>query len=526
MMITALMTLCAADAGARQPSAEDKPTYGGTLILGTPFKPAPINPVFTTHSISSDLMNLIFNGLVRLNPLGEYEPDLAERWEISPDDLIYTFYLRKGVRFHDGVELTARDVLFSFDQYRNPSMNSPFRSKYDKVDRIEMIDAYTVRFHLKEVVPLFIEQLNLPVIPRHILEGKDLQDDPFKDAPVGSGPFRFVRWNRDTDEMELEYNPDYFEGRPYLDRIVIRVYPDPASMWSGLMRHEIDFVPFVSKADYQVLDEDPAFKAYRVSAEAYSAVVYNLEDPILADGEVRKAIAYSIDVEGILNRLPDIQGFRSTGPINPQSAGFNPDVQPFEYNPDKAGRILEDNGWQDLNRDGIFEKNGKDLEIRLLVDENDLIHKRVALVIRQQLAESGIRLILQLYDDFSELNTEYLSAHQSQAWLRYYPAHILRESDAVNAWSSGFTMPGQFWTHKNEVIDRLIEQARAETKSEKSSILYKEIHQVIYEEQPACFLFFHENLFALNARFKGAEDFFNKNMATYTIKDWYLSEQN
>lgn len=510
----------------RNSSAAKKPGYGGTLVWGTQFKPAPINPVNITHSISLDLMNVIFNGLVRLNPAGEYEPDLAERWEISADGLVYTFYLRKGVRFHDGVELTAQDVRFSYEQYIYPENNSPYRSRYTVVDRIDVIDAHTIRFYLKESVPQFIEQLIRAVIPRHILEGKNLQEDPFNYAPVGSGPFRFARWDRDSDEMLLEYNPHYFEGRPYLDRIVVKVYSSPASLWSALMRHEVDLVQFISKSDFQVLSTDPAFKTYTVSAEAYSAILYNLHDPVLAEPAVRQAIAHSINVEGMLDRLSGVQGLKSVGPFHPQSRGFDPDVKPLEYDPDQAAKILEVNGWEDLNQDGILEKNGQDLEIRLLVDNGDPIHKRTALVLRQQLAAAGIKLKLQLYKDFSELDADYLSRHQSQAWLRYYPGRVLSEVNAVKPWYSGFTMPGQFWKYKNDELDRLIEQASTEIDIDKSYALYKKIHKRIYEEQPVCFLFFHENLFALSARFGGTESYFNINMATYTVKDWYLLDRN
>ncbi len=511
--------------GARQPSAENKPNYGGTLVWGTQFKPNPINPVFTTYSISADLMSLVFNGLVRLNAKGEFEPDLAERWEISPDGLDYTFYLRKGVRFHDGVEVTARDVLFSYDQYRNPENDSPYRSKFSPINQVEIFDPYTIRFHLKEAVSSFIEQFIHPILPRHLLEGKNIRDNPFFYAPTGTGPFRFVHWDRTSDEIRLEFNPGYFEGRPYLDRIVVKAYPDPAAMWSGLLRHEVDLVQFISKEDYLVLGQDPAFKTFSVSAEVYSAIVYNLDDPVLADIMVRKAIAHSIDAQGILKRSADIQGTLSVGPIHPQSAGFNPDLKPFEYDPDEASRLLENNGWQDMNGDGILEKEGQDLEIRMLVNDRDPIHKKAALMIRQQLAAVGIRLIPQFYKNFSDIDKDYLDRLKIQAWLRYLPGYISNEIDAVSPWYSGFSMPGQFWFHKNAELDRLIEEARSEPDTDISHHKVQKIHRLIYEDQTACFLFFHEGFFALSAKFGGVEDYFNINMATFMIKDWYLTDR-
>lgn len=503
-------------AGAIGKPLPSKPAYGGTLVWGTQFKPAPLNPITTTNTVSLELINLIFNGLIRLTPSGEMGPDLAERWELSADGRAYTFYLRKGVYFHDGVELTADDVRFSYEQYMAPEIKSPYRSNFDMVESIEVINDHAIRFHLKEQVPLFTYQFCRHVFPKHVFAGKGSY------SPVGTGPFRFVEWDRDTDQISLEYNPDYFEGRPYLDRIVVKVYADPASLWSALMRHEVDLVQYISETDYQVLSNDPAFNAYDMSTQTYSAIMYNLEDPVLSDPIVRRSIAHSIDIDGLLTRLSDIQGIKSTGPFHPQSPAFNADVKPLDYDPDKAVKILEQDGWNDSNQDGILEKDGQDLEIRMLVDNDDFIHKKTALAIRQQLAEVGIKLSLQLYKDLTELNESYLLQHKPQAWLRYYSARFSSEDGSVSPWYSGFTMPGQIWKYKNDTLDQLIERARTESNPEKSYDLYKTIHKSIYEEQPACFLFFHEGFFALNKRFAGMEGYFNPNMPTYTMKDWHV----
>ena len=234
------MMLSAAVLEAKEVS-QDKPRYGGTLVWGVAYKPTIINPILTTQSVSASLQDLIFNQLIRLNAKGEIEPDLAQSWEISDDGLIYTFHLRKGVKFHDGVECTAEDVKFTFDKIIDPQINSPFRPPFQLVKEFKAIDKYTFEVVLNKPSTPFIYNLIRPIAPKHLLENRDLKNTAFNFQPIGTGPFKFKSWSKD-DQIILEYNPDYYEGRPYLDRIIVKTYSDSRQLWSALMRQEVDLV--------------------------------------------------------------------------------------------------------------------------------------------------------------------------------------------------------------------------------------------------------------------------------------------
>ena len=395
--------------------AQDNPgpkgPYGGTLVWGVCQKPVAINPLLTTQTVSAAIVQLVFNSLVRINCQGEIAPDLAYSWDISPDGLVYTFYLRKGVRFHDGQELTAEDVKFTFDKIMDPEIRSPFRSAYEPVEDFKAAGKYAFQVRLKKPYAAFLYRMVRYIIPKHILEGNS--------HPIGSGPFKFKQWTKDG-RIILEYNQDYYEGRPCLDRIEVKVYANSRDIWVAFMRQEVDFVLFIEHEDYEIVKNDPAFKAYAFAIDHYYALVYNLEDSFLADIKVREAIAYGVDQEGLIERAGFGSGLECLGPFYPQSLGFNPEVGPFDYNPRKAKELLGQSGFRDSNNDGILEKDGEELAVKVLIDSRNAIYKRIAMVLRQQLQEIGIKIKIAVYDNNSLLNREYITKEKSRPILPCY----------------------------------------------------------------------------------------------------------
>jgi peptide/nickel transport system substrate-binding protein len=498
-------------------------TYGGTFTWGFYHKPSAINPIFTTQTVSAALCQLIFNGLVRINSQGESEPDLARSWAISADGLTYTFYLRKGVKFHDGQECTAFDVEFTYNKLIDPAVNSPFKNIFQLVSEFKAIDRYTFRVTLKEPSTPFIYYLTKEIVPRHLLEQEDLAKGSFNFNPVGTGPFRFKGWTED-DRITLEYNPDYYEGRPYLDKIVVKTYSNSDDVWTALMRGEVDCVQFIEQKDYEVIKNDPAFKAHAVAVDYYYALVYNLDDPVLADKKIREAIAYAVDRKSLIQRVAGGYGIECSGPFFPDSLGFNPQVKPFEYNPQEAQRLLAEAGWQDYDNDGILEKDGEELEINVLVDSRNDIYEKTIMVLRQQLQEIGIKIKVELYNDDSRLNKEFINSKKIQAHLTLLLGG-LDPDQIAEVW--GFQegkSPDKLWKYKNEEVDNLFASGKISQDRQKRKETYQKIHQLIYQDQPACFLYFPFFFHAISARFKNTDAYFTLNMPTYTIKNFWLNQ--
>jgi peptide/nickel transport system substrate-binding protein len=504
---------------AKEASQGNKP-FGGTLVWGTCHKPTIINPILTTYSISAPLVQIIFNGLVRINSKGEVEPDLAESWDIQGDGLIYTFYLRKGVRFHDGKECTASDVKFTYDKIIDPQVNSPFKETFQCVDKFEVVDKYTFRVVIKEVSTSFIYRMVRYIMPRHILQGEDLNKADFNLHPIGTGPFKFKEWTKDN-QIILEYNPVYYEGRPYLDKIIVKSYSDSRELWTALMRGEVDFVLFLEREDYQIVKEDKAFKTYAIPADSYYALSYNLNDPLLADKRIREAIAYAVDRKSLIERVSGGYGLECNGPFYPECLGFNPRVKPFEYSPEKAQALLAQAGWQDKDNDGILEKDGEELEIRVLVDARNEVFKRIAMVLRQQLQEIGIKIKVLLYDDEDELTEEFLKKNNPQAHVEFLMAGLDLDDLVAHWYSPEFKRGARIWVYQNQEVDRLFELGEIVQEKEKQQGIYQKIHQLIYTDQPACFLYFPYVFHAIAKNFENTDEFFTLSMPHYTMKDWY-----
>ncbi|MDD5130516.1 MAG: ABC transporter substrate-binding protein [Candidatus Omnitrophica bacterium] len=506
-------------------SAEEK-RYGGTLVWGTCNKPTIINPILTTTSVSMSLQGLLFNSLVRLNARGKIEPDLAESWDVSADGLTYVFHLKKGVYFHDGVECTAEDVKFTYDKILEPGVNSPFRQFFEPVSQFKVLDKHTFQITLKKPFFNFAYRLIREIVPRHILEKADLGECVFNSHPVGTGPFQFKEWGKD-DQLTLEYNPRYFEGRPYLDKIIVKIYSDSHSLWVALMRGDIDYSTFIEREDYEIIKDDLTFKAFAIPWDSYYAVFYNLADSLLAGIKIRQAIAYGVDMKELIKKVAYGYGKECIGPFYPGSSVFNSSIKPYGYDPNRSLEILKEAGWRDEDNDGILEKNGEKLELRVLVDTRNHVYQRIIMVIRQQLQQIGIKVKAVLYDNEEMLTPEFLAQNKPQAQLSF-PMAIgdSAESLGLEDWYSLESKRLiKLWVYQNKEVERLFRLAEATTDSEKIEIIYQKIHQLIYVDQPACFLYVPFVFHAISGKFGNVDDFFTLYMPYYTMKDWYIKQK-
>lgn len=536
LFMTLSQTLLAAELETSQPaplSFEDRPYfqryspndphYGGTLVWGVIHAPTIINPVLTQHSVSASLLELIFDSLVRLDDRGEIVPGLARSWDVAGDGLSITFHLHQGVRFHDGVELTAEDVKFTYDQIADPLNKSPWLSGTRLTERWEIVDSYTVRVILKKPFVPIGRRLTREIVPKHLLADQDLHDTIFNKAPVGTGPFKFQSWDKNVDEIRLTANENYFEGRPYLNEIIVKTFSDNSRLWAALLRHEVDLVQYISEENYEVLKNDPTFKAYAISWGMCLVISYNLNDSILSDRNIRLAIAHGTNVPEMMGFISEVSGVVSAGPFPPDSPGFNPDVKPLEFDPAKAKQILHQQGWRDTNGDGIVENNGKRLEIKLLVDERNYVLKKIAKIIRQQMAEIGIKITVILYQDEGEFVKGNILNQRPQAWLRYLSGPDLGGYEIARDWYSGSTEFAKIWKYNDRTVNALFKKARSAQNEIDRSSYFREIHQRIYREQPVCFLFYPRVYFAVNAKFQNTSQYFSKYNLIYTIKNWFIN---
>ena len=508
----------------------EKPVYGGTLVWGTASKPTIINPILTQTSVSASLVSLIFDSLVRINAKGQVEPGIAESWTVSDDGLIYTFFLKSGVRFHDGIELTAEDVKFTYELIIDPRTQSPYQTHFEPVEKFETIGRYTFRVTLKKPFSPLIYKMTRFIVPKHSWANQDIQKADFNYRPVGSGFFKFKEWNQETDEIRLVANKDYFEGRPYLDEVRIKTYLNNSQLWSAVLRGEVDLVQYISEEDYEIINNDHRFKGFAVPGDMYYALIFNVQDPIWRDRELRWAVAHAINRREIMEAISEFESEECAGPFHSQSIGFDSKIQPIEYNPVKAKMILMHQGWLNKMQDNkggevaVRRKDRKDLELRLLVDARDKVYKKMAQIIRQQLSEIGIKVKIVSYNNDEDFIHAQNEEPSPQAWLRFFSGLGTNPDAAVESWYSS-SQVSDFGNYYNEEVDELIQQGKIMAASLKKQEIYQKIHRLIYNDQPACFLFYPVWYFALRADFQGGAEYFSIFMPTHTMKNWYQSDQ-
>ncbi|HJZ67635.1 MAG TPA: ABC transporter substrate-binding protein [Blastocatellia bacterium] len=359
----------------------------GTLVIAIEVPPRGFDPRFsTTFQTSARIMQLVYDTLVVRNERFEFVPSLAERFEESEDHKTFTFHLRPGVSFHDGRALTSADVKYTFDSLLSPALRSPIRGAVDKIASIEAPDPQTAIFHASEPFYTFIG--NLPAIGI-IPNGAGTE---IINAPIGSGPYRFVSYN-EGDAVQLEANSDYWGGAPHIPRIHVKVVTDNSTRQAELMSGEVDlaynaqFDPETIRAlgrrsDIQVVVGDGASIGYLgVNVSSNS---------LLSNQKLRQAIACGIDRDVIIHRLLRDQARKANAIMPPEHWAYDPNVTVYSHDPERAKSLLDDAGYADPDGDGALPR----LTLTMLTTTTQL-SRNIAAIMQDQLRVVGIQLELQ-----------------------------------------------------------------------------------------------------------------------------------
>jgi len=508
-----LFAAVASTQGCRQ----ERSRYGGTVVLSTVEEPAGFNPLFYLDTLSPNIGSLIFNSLVDIGEQLEYVPGLAESWQVSADGLTWDFHLREGVSFHDGQPLDAEDVVFTYRTLLDPASESPIAFHYSIVEEVEAVDRLQVRFHLAEPYSPLLILLLLEILPEHLLGKGGIGFEEFARAPVGSGPFVFQSW--DEERILLSANPEYFDGRPYLEQVEVRWYPDQGRAWSALMRDEVDLVMDLELEDYRIIRGDPRFKTYDYLGIFYYTLLFNLNDPLLADAELRRALDLIVDREDLIEQALNGQAVQTTGPFRPGTWPYDPQVGNPAPDPARAAQILAALGWQDTDGDLILDKDGEELALTILVDEGDLPKEAVARRIKWQLFRAGIRAEVQLLPP-QEMFEEHLYPGKFQAAILQFNAGLDPDKFIPFFWHSENIGYSNLGAYGNAEVDRLIEAGRTSPEFEERKNLYRRIHALIADDRPALFLYMRKVFFAASANIESINA--APELLYSSVQDWYI----
>jgi len=485
-----------------QPKEPKNPTTFTEASIGEPKR---LIPMLASDSASQDITSLVFNGLVKYDKNIRLVGDLAESFEMTPDCRLATFHLRKGVKWHDGREFTADDVLFTYQKITDPQIVTPYSSAFETVEKVEKVGPQTIRVTYREPFAPGLESWGMGIIPKHLLEGKDLNNDPFNRNPIGTGPFRFSKWVT-GQKVVIKANPDYFEGKPEIEEYLYRLIPDTATQFLELKALNIDMMS-LSPVQYQKQTDDRFFKTefnkFNYPALSYTYIGYNLQNPKFSDKRTRQALTHAINKNAIIQGVLLGLGKPATGPYIPESWAFNPTVKALDYDPERAKALLAEAGWR-LGSDGILKKGGEPFSFTLLTNQGNAERAKAAEIIQRDLREIGIQVEIRVLE-WQTLLHQFINKKQFEAIIMGWGVGL--DPDIYPIWHSSKTKEGEFnfISYQNPQVDDLLIKGRQTCNQEERKKIYQEVHRLIAEEQPYTFLYYPMALPIVHKRFKGIE---------------------
>jgi peptide/nickel transport system substrate-binding protein len=456
----------------------------GTVVMALDEGPQNLDPRIGTDATSERLIQILFSSLVKRSRDFSIEPDLALSWDI-PDPLTYVFHLRDDATFHDGRPVTARDVVFTFRSLLDGSISTPKAGTFRLVESVKALDDRTVVFKLKEPFAPFLWNLTrggVGIVP----EGSP---PDFARSPIGSGPFRFVRFIPDG-EVVIARNDGYYGPRPKVSEVRLKIIPEAIVRALEIRKGSVDIAMDSLPPDMvEALRGNDNVDTLQAPGTNYQYVAFNLKDPAFSDVRVRRAIAHAIDRAKIVEFLFRNQARLATGVIPPNNWSYAGDVAQYPFDPERARQLLKEAGHADLA-----------FTFRTSTDETT---KLLVAVFQQQLREVGVRMDIRSNEpatfaaDIEKGNFQMFS----RRWIGGN-----NDPDIFNLiFHSTMTPPnGANRTfYFNAEVDRLVELGRREVDQEKRKVAYQTIQRIVADELPYISLWYMDNVVIYNKRVSG-----------------------
>ena len=366
-----------------------KTAQDNTLVYGSADYTR-INPAMDEHG---EINSLLFNGLTAHDGAGQVVPGLAERWDYDPDSHAYTFYLRRDVTWHDGEPFTAEDVGFTIEAIMDPANESENAPNFEDVAEITVEDPYTIRFRLDAPNVAFLEYMTMAVLPKHCLEGENMQESAFFRAPIGTGPYKLTSWEA-GQAIVLDKNENYYLGAPKIDRVIFKIVPEDSAQAMQLESGELDLA-LLDPRNAQTFDGKAGFTHYDMATADYRGILFNFNNDYWTENrDLIPAICCAIDRESIVSSVLLGQGMAAYGPL--QRNIYNDDtVDHYDYDPARSARILEEAGCV-KNEEGFYTRNGEEIGFTISVMSGEQDRIDIAQAAAQQLREAGIRCTVEI----------------------------------------------------------------------------------------------------------------------------------
>ena len=517
-------------ADAPEVPSTEKPSVGDWVIETISSEPESLNMITNQDDVGQMMgyPNVTESLLFEDNYTLKLEPMLAVSWEISPNQMIYTFHLRHGVKWHDGQPFTADDVKFSYDRIQDPKVDAgPLRLYFNNIKSCEVLDPYTVRFTATERYFKTLEVLGtsfLPILPRHAFATGDFNSNNFGRAPIGTGPYKFVRWDTGS-QIVFERNPDYW-GSPdhYPKRLVYQVISEPSVATQLLKKGEIDVLDGMSPIQWEreLVHSRSANRIRKIvyPFPAYTYLGYNLRRPLFSDIRVRHAVDLLIPRKEILSQIYlNEYASECSGYDPPSSPNYNHAVPPTPEDPALALQLLTQAGWKNDHGDGLLYKDNQPLSFTVLYRSGSPSSEKMVELMQESLRAVGIDLKLERMEGLQMYG-------RAQDWkfdtvLASWALDI--NGDPSQLWSSdqaNIKRSSNFLGFKDPEADKLIAAGKLEYDDAKRALIYNQLHRLIHDDYPCCFLFNPHVILLVSKRFQNVKVFAPR--PCFDITSWWV----
>ncbi|MBU3105864.1 ABC transporter substrate-binding protein [Clostridium gasigenes] len=446
-----------------------------------------INPAIYEHG---EINSLIFTGLTAHDKENKIVPALAKSWDFDKETNIYTFNLRDDVKWHDKEKFKAEDVKFTLETIMNPDNASEIASNYEDITSIEVIDDTTLKIALKAPNVAMLDYLTVGILPKHLLENKDIITDEFNKKPIGTGPFKLEKW--DTGQsITLVKNSDYFKKDPSIDKVIFKIVNDSKAKVIQLKSGELDLAQVTPK-DIATFEKDNDFNVNIMNTADYRGIMYNFNSPLFKENrELPNALSYAIDRQAIVDSVLLGHGKVAYSPL--QMGDYNnSDIEKFDYNKEKAKSELEKSGWK-IGADGIYEKNKTKLSFEITCSEGDQVRVDMASIAAQQLKEIGVdaKVVVKAKIDWENQDSNLIG------WGSPF------DPDDHTYKVFGSMQGSNFNAYSNSNVDELLKGARETDVDEERVKYYKKFQEEMVKDMPYTFFAYIDAIYVGKSTVKG-----------------------
>lgn len=503
------------------------PTTGGTMTEGIVGEPRHINPLLSQSDADRDMIKLIYSGLLKYNNEGKLVPDLAKSYELSPDELNYTVYLKDNIKWHDGTNLTVNDIIFTVQTGQNPDYGSLQRINWQGVE-VEKINDQTLVFKLKNKYAQFLSNLTLPIIPQHLWENVRPINFALSELnlkPIGSGPYQFKKLQKDSTGRiklyELTSNESFYDGQPLINKINIKFYESEDGLIEAHNKNEVNNLSLLSPQNLKNIKFKQRLNVEKIGMPRYFGLFFNQnQSKILSDKNVRLALAHATNKEVFIEKILSGNGTLVHSPVVWVS-DRSQDTKIYEYNKDLAKEIIQKNGWDKTDENGILVKKEDKLSLKITTSTwSELVE--VANLIKEQWREVGI-----------DVQIETLPTPDLQQVIKERNYQILLFGEILNLDPDPFSLwhssqkrdPGlNLALYDNKSADTLLEDARKTLNPDERMKKYDDFQRLVTEDIPVIFLYSPYYLYGLA---KNIEGFDTRTIATpserfLNVQNWYI----